>query len=88
MCSLCQKHLTNISTLKYCECICSGFARSECMNYLLKCNAKLYVLVTVWEMIVYVYISMGGTKIQSELILVPPMVYLYWSTISRVLTGE
>jgi hypothetical protein len=58
------------------------------MNYLLKCNAKLYVLVTVWEMIVYVYISMGGTKIQSELILVPPMVYLYWSTISRVLTGE
>ena len=47
------------------------------MNYLLKCNAKLYVLVTVWEMIVYVYISMGGTKIQSELILVPPMVYLY-----------
>jgi hypothetical protein len=58
------------------------------MNYLLKCNAKLYVLDTVWEMIVYVYISMGGTKIQSELILVPPMVYLYWSTISRVLTGE
>ena len=29
-----------------------------------------------------------GTTIQSELILVPPMVYLYWSTISRVLTGD
>ena len=58
------------------------------MNYLFECNAKLYVLVTVWEMIVYVYISMGETKIQSELILVPPMVYLYWSTISRVLTGD
>jgi hypothetical protein len=52
-------------------------AWSECMNYLFECNAKLYVLVTVWEMIVYVYISMGGTKIQSALILVPPMVYLY-----------
>ena len=34
------------------------------MNYFLECNAKLYVLVTVWEMIVYVYISLGGTKIQ------------------------
>ena len=66
-----------ISTLKYCEYMCPGFAWSECMNYLLKCNVKLYVLVTVWEMIVCVYISMGETKIQSELILVPPMVYLY-----------
>jgi hypothetical protein len=24
------------------------------MNYFLECNAKLHVLVTVWEMIVYV----------------------------------
>jgi hypothetical protein len=36
-----------ISTLKYCEYMCPGFAWSECMNYLLECNAKLYVLVTV-----------------------------------------
>jgi hypothetical protein len=60
-----------ISTLKYCEYMCPGFA------CLLECNAKFYVLVTVWEMIVYVYISMAGTKIQSEVMLVPPMVYLY-----------
>jgi hypothetical protein len=66
-----------ISTLKYCEYMCPGFAWSVCMNYLLECNAKCYVLVTVWEMIVYVYISMGGTKIQSKVMLVPPMVYLY-----------
>ena len=43
-----------ISTLKYCEYMCPGFAWTECMNYLLECNAKLYVLATVWEMIVYV----------------------------------
>ena len=43
-----------ISTLKYCEYMCPGFAWSECMNYLLECNAKLYAIVTVWEMIVYV----------------------------------
>ena len=43
-----------ISTLKYCEYMFPGFAWSECMNYLLECNAKLYVLVTVWEMIMYV----------------------------------
>ena len=64
-----------ISTLKYCEYMCPGFAWSECMNYLLECNVVCFS--SVWEMIVYVYISMGGTKIQSELILVPPMVYLY-----------
>jgi hypothetical protein len=44
--------------------MCPGFTWTECMNYFLECNAKLYVLVTVWEMIVYVYISLGGTKIQ------------------------
>jgi hypothetical protein len=46
----------HISTLKYCEYMCPGFAWSECMNnkmYLLECNAKLYSLVTVWEIIVY-----------------------------------
>ena len=49
-----------ISTLKYCEYMCPhGFAWSEYMNYKIHllectCNAKLYVLVTVWEMIVYV----------------------------------
>ena len=35
----------HISTLKYCEYMCPGFAWSECMNYemyLLECNAKLY----------------------------------------------
>ena len=63
--------------MKNCEYMCPGFAWSECMNYLFECNAKLYVLVTVWEMIVYVQISMGGTNFQNELILVPPMVYLY-----------
>jgi hypothetical protein len=52
--------------------MCPGFA------CLLECNAKFYVLVTVWEMIVYVYISMAGTKIQSEVMLVPPMVYRYF----------
>jgi hypothetical protein len=34
-----------ISTLKYCEYMCPGFAWSECLNYLLECNVKLYVLV-------------------------------------------
>ena len=46
--------------VKFFPCVkymCLGFAWSECMNYkiyLLECNAKLYVLVTVWKMIVYV----------------------------------
>jgi hypothetical protein len=54
-CAVCAKNiLTNISTLKYCEYMCPGFAWSECMNYPLEGNAKLYVLVTVWEMIVHV----------------------------------
>jgi hypothetical protein len=29
-----------ISTLKYCEYMCPGFAWTECMNYLLECNVK------------------------------------------------
>jgi hypothetical protein len=43
-----------ISTLKFCEYMRHGFAWSECMNYLLECNANMYALVTVWEMIVCV----------------------------------
>ena len=35
-----------ISTQKYCEYMCPGFTWSKCMNYLLECNVKLYVLVT------------------------------------------
>jgi hypothetical protein len=46
-------YIKYISTLKYCEYMCPGFAWSECMNYFLECNAKLYVLVTVWEMIIW-----------------------------------
>ena len=70
-------HFELEDTIQCYKYMCPGFAWSEYMNYLRECNAKLYVLVTVWEMIVFLQISMGGTIFQSELILVPPMVYLY-----------